>query len=145
MNPRESMEFFRILGHTAGATKEPENIYSIGYGIGLTLMCALKVKRPELYKSLGKGAAPHNEIAQIFKQLSEPDSAREWILIYLGGFTDNSHAFATLKSVDLLPDNATEESIQKKADYYVQSRFRGHSYEDLYPQIYAQIESTEFK
>jgi hypothetical protein len=143
MTPRECMEFFRILGHTTGFTKKQEGAYYVGYGLGIMLMCALKVGRPDLYQSLGKGETPHDAILEIFKHAFKPEDAYWWFIIYMKGFIDISPIYSTLKSANLLPNNATEESIQQEIENRAAySGGRGFM-SDLYPQFYAMIESSE--
>lgn len=49
MSPRQSIEFFRLLGHLSGAKEKMKGSLYIGYGIGMMLMCAFKAAKKELY------------------------------------------------------------------------------------------------
>lgn len=141
--PRESMEFFRTLGHTTSAPEEQKSHFYVGYGIGIMLMCALKIGRTDLYKSLGKAGTPHREVLEIFQNAFDPDSAYWWFLVYLGGFTDLSPAYSILESANLLPDKATKESVTKDAAGYATQIWGRGFLSDRYPQFHAMIESTE--
>jgi len=145
MNPRECMEFFRTLGHTTSSPEKQDQQYYVGYGLGIMLMCALKVKRDDLYKSLGNSGSPHGRIVQIFKDAFDSHSAYWWFLVYLGGFTDLSPAFDTLEEVSLLPDGVTRESVQKEAATNAHQVWGRVCHSDRYPEFYAMIESKQLR
>jgi hypothetical protein len=140
MNPRDSIEFFRILGHATSLSEEGGTIDNLGYCFGMILMCALKVGRFTLYKSLGKGGVPHVEIAHIFKQGFNQHHARHFFFLYSAGFKDRNFVYGVLRSADLLGEKHTEESIQNEFKRYSNILVRR---QNLYPRVYESIETAE--
>jgi hypothetical protein len=140
MTPRQAMEFFRIMGHLSSNSEEPKGSLSVGYSIGMMIISAFKVSKPELYQQLGAGKTPHSEVIQLFKDAYAPDDAQWWSLVYLSGFSDVSHAYALLKEANLLPDKATETSINELAEHYT-TRIWGRSmYKNHYSRFHAMVE-----
>lgn len=65
MSPRQSIEFFRLLGHLSGTKEKMQGSLYVGYGIGMMLMCAFKAAKKELYAALGRGETRHEEVLLI--------------------------------------------------------------------------------
>jgi hypothetical protein len=144
MTPRQAMEFFRILGHLSSTNEEPTGFLHIGYGVGMMLMSAFKVSKPELYQQLGEGYAPHKEVIQIFKDAYDNQSARSWSFTYLCGFTDLSPAHEQLEAVGLLSTNATTVSTNQEVQRHIRPIWGTTSHlSDKYPEFHAMIESRE--
>ncbi len=142
MNPRDSIEFFRILGHVTSLPEEHEIKYHLGSGFGMILMCVLKVGRPDLYKSLGKEGAPHEEIARIFKQGFEQHyDAQRFFFLYSTSFEDRSFVYKVLHSEGLLDEEDTKELIQNKFNNY--NKIWVHLPQNRYLRFYKSIEAAE--
>ncbi|MDG1301474.1 MAG: P-loop NTPase fold protein [Opitutae bacterium] len=144
MTPRQAMEFFRILGHLSSTDQVEVGSLSVGYGLGMMLMSALKASKHELYQQLGTGGTPHKEIIQIFKDAFDPQNAHWWFLTYLTGFSDLSPAYSLLKEAGLLPSGATEDSTLKQVAEHARIWGRGLVI-DHYPQFHAMIESKQLR
>ena len=144
MTPRQAMEFFRILGHLSSTNEEPKGFLHIGNGVGMMLMSAFKVSKPELYQQLGEGYAPHKEVIQIFKDANGFQNAQWWSLTYLCGFRDLSSAHEQLEAVGLLSTNATNVSTDQEVQRHMRPIWGTTSHlSDKYPEFYAMIESRE--
>lgn len=143
MAPRQAMEFFRILGHLSSAETEQNAHYHVGYGIGMILMCALKVSEPSIYHKLGRGQTPHGEVARIIADEIEPHRARWLYMVYAVGTNDYADTYKQLKAVSLLDKSDTDKAVSE-ATGHIHMTAWGMIFSNAYPKFYAQIESKEF-
>lgn len=141
MTPRQAIEFFRLLGHLSSSKTDYAQALYVGYGIGMMLMCALKVAKPVIYMALGRGESPHDEIIDILKHEIESSNDYWWFSAYLGGFADYSVGYQVLKSHELLQENETRAEVEESIQGTVFNLWRRRSHGASYPQIYKQIET----
>ena len=144
MLPRQSIEFFRLLGHLVGVKEQSKMSFDLGFNIGIVLMCVFKVVKKEIYHALGKGEGRHNEVLSILTNKMSQESARWWFAVYLGGFYNKINAYKFLKSHDLLnDDNRPEQTVNEETRILAARIWFDGMNDDKYPMIYKLIEAIE--
>lgn len=144
MTPRQAIESFRLLGHLSSSRTDYPIELLTGYGIAMMFMCSLKATGSELYKLIGLGEKPHEQVLMIFQSAFIKKKAYRMFMTYLSGYTDASSAYSLLKKHDLLPDGANESTLQEELNGHIMNLW-DHQIGDYYPQIYKQIEATELE
>ena len=146
MSPRQSIEFFRLLGHASGAKELIKKTDYHGRGIGMMLMCAFKVSKRNIYEALGRGGAPHEEVLLIFEKLIRQNRNYWWFAIYVGGFKDKNGVYELLKKYNLLEEeDGTLDQVTRKIQEIAYQCWGDNIYEGRYPQFYKQIEAIGLK
>ena len=138
---RQTVDFFRILGHLSSVPERPKGPMYVGYGLGMALMVCLKVSEKNVYHEIGNGGRSDTKILTLFhKAFGDTDEGRWWAGVYLGGFEEIRETPQIMRTAGFfLPENDEGESLNSLI--HSQHNLWGPHTQDRYPQFYRMIES----